>query len=261
MTREEWMLEQARQRARQPSESEVDYFTKNPGVSGMADFDSGTTILNPLSELSDEEKDSVLLNEFIRIMMRERGLEPDFDLTEKQASKFKDYGDSRSKKETVIGRILSGDPSALDVTDQQRSFAETVKSRITGDVAAPGKSGYSKRMKVGGQWGKFDWSTPPRYSPNIGSGKSPMYLFVQEDGEAYWRRLESARQGGRWEEAHHAPAEWEVMLSGDTKAIDRMWGDSLIAEAFRQAAARGLSFDEMKEFMKDYNTWRQISGD
>ena len=69
------------------------------------------------------------------------------------------------------------------------------------------------------------------------------------------------KQGGRWEEAHHAPGEWDEILKGNTKIIDRMWGDSLIAQYFHQAASRGFSFDEMKEYMKNFNTWRQISGD
>ncbi|MHA2070012.1 MAG: hypothetical protein ACXABY_37075 [Candidatus Thorarchaeota archaeon] len=140
-------------------------------------------------------------------------------------------------------------------------FMPEPDKKVSPAVATPGRSGLSKPLTVGGKRGRFDWDTAPKYSPGIGGGLSPMYLFIQDDGEAYWRRLEGDKQGGRWEEAHHAPAEWEEILAGNTQIIDRMWGQSPIAEGFYQAAHRGLSFDEMKEAMKNYNTWRQISGD
>ena len=129
-----------------------------------------------------------------------------------------------------------------------------------GLVTKPGK-GWSEPMIIGGKSGRFNWDVPPIYSEGIGRGKSPMYLFVQEDGQAFWRRLEIGKQGGRWEEAWHARAEWDEMLKGKFEAIERMWGNSEIAAALKEAAMKGMTFEEMVKFMQDYNTWRQISGD
>ena len=112
---------------REPYESEHRYFKANPHVGGMADFKTGSIVINPYSKLSDEEKKGVMINEYSRLIMRQNDLLPPFKLTPEQKEAFKDYGDDRSQRETVVGRIISGDPSALNATPEQKEFAEYIK--------------------------------------------------------------------------------------------------------------------------------------
>ena len=112
---------------RDPYESEHKYFKSNPHVGGYADFKTGSIVMNPYSKLSDEEKKGVMTNEYSRLIMRQNDLLPPFELTPEQKEAFKGYGDDRSQRETVVGRIISGDPSALNVTEEQKEFAEYVK--------------------------------------------------------------------------------------------------------------------------------------
>ncbi|MFA6509928.1 MAG: hypothetical protein WCV62_05685 [Candidatus Peribacteraceae bacterium] len=117
---------------RKPSSSENDYFAGNPGVAGMADFESNTVVLNPYSKLSDKEKNAVIRNEQARLVMKKKNLSPSFDLTPEQEKSFADYGvgDKQAIRETIVGRIISGDPSALNVTPEQKAFAETVREQL-----------------------------------------------------------------------------------------------------------------------------------
>lgn len=117
---------------RQPSDSEHEYFNRNPHVGGYADFESGTIVLNPYSKLSQDEKNAVAMNEYARLTMRNSSLQPQFDLTPRQTEAFKDYGNGNplAQRENIIGRIISNDPSALDITDEQKEFAQKVKNQM-----------------------------------------------------------------------------------------------------------------------------------
>jgi len=119
---------------REVSQDEDRWFKKNPKVGGMADFNSGTIVLNPYSTLSEPEKQAVAKNEFARLTMRQNNMVPNFELTDKQKEAFKKYGggDELAQKETIVGRIISGDPSALDVTQEQKEFASKVSSAMSG---------------------------------------------------------------------------------------------------------------------------------
>lgn len=117
--------------ARAPSEHEGEFFHKRKDVGGMADFESNTVVLNPYSNLTDEEMSGVALNERARLAMRNLGIRPNFKLTEKQKKAFKNYGSEQQKRETIVGRILSGDPSALDITKEQQDFAEQIRSVLS----------------------------------------------------------------------------------------------------------------------------------
>jgi hypothetical protein len=119
---------------RQPSQSELDYFRKNPQVGGMAAED-GRIILNPASKLSSEEKAAVAKNEAARLYMRENGVVPDFELTPEQKATFAGtaYGTPENEsalKSTIAARILSGDPSAGNVTADQKAFANDLAKRL-----------------------------------------------------------------------------------------------------------------------------------
>ena len=117
---------------REPSSTELEYYKANPHVGGMADFDSGTITINPYSSLSDIEKQAVVNNEHARLIMKKNNLIPKFDLTPEQVKSFSGYGGGNEQaiKETIIGRIISGDPSALNYTPKQKSFADTVRTYI-----------------------------------------------------------------------------------------------------------------------------------
>jgi lysozyme len=106
---------------REPHQSELDYFSQNKNVGGMATED-GKVIINPYTNLSDKEKKAVAMNEYSRLEMW-KGKRPTFELTPEQRETFKDYGSEQDIRETVVGRIVSGDPSAGNITPEQKDFA------------------------------------------------------------------------------------------------------------------------------------------
>ena len=108
---------------------EVEYFKKNPHVSGMAAED-GSVILNPNSKLSDKERKSVIQNESSRIFMKNKEHKPSFKITDQQRESFKNYGTEQDIKETIAARILSGDPSAGISTEEQQNFAKELGRKM-----------------------------------------------------------------------------------------------------------------------------------
>lgn len=108
------------------------YFNENPDVAGMA-ADDGKVILNPYSTNNSVQRQAVYQNESSRLHMREHGT-PSFDLTEKQRSfldgnSYKDASDE-DRRQTILARILSGDSSAQDATDEQRMHAEAIRNAM-----------------------------------------------------------------------------------------------------------------------------------
>lgn len=119
---------------RKPYPSELNYFKKNPKVSGMATQDN-RIILNPYSGISPEQQKSVAKNEAIRLFMRSKDYNYDFDVTPEQLSSFKntEYAkpeNMKSLKQTIISRILTNDPSAGNITPAQRKWASTILKDI-----------------------------------------------------------------------------------------------------------------------------------
>jgi len=115
---------------RDPYQSELDYFKKNPNVAGMA-ADDDSIIINPYSSLSDQEKNAVKVNEAARVHMRSKNTQqPDFELTPEQAKAFSTYGPLESQRQTIVGRILSNDPSALNVSPEQKAYADIIRSKM-----------------------------------------------------------------------------------------------------------------------------------
>jgi hypothetical protein len=108
------------------------YFKSKPDVTGMATED-GRVILNPYSKLSEQERGSVYKNEASRLHMRSNGT-PGFSLTQKQAdfldgNAYKDASDD-DRRQTILARIISGDASAQDYTDEQLSHANTIRKAM-----------------------------------------------------------------------------------------------------------------------------------
>jgi len=117
---------------RTPSKSELTWFDKNKDTSGMAAED-GKIILNPYSGLSQEQQSAVMQNEASRLWMRENNFDPKFKMTQQQLESFKGSAyelDSTSAKQSIIGRIISNDPSAGDVTPEQKAYTDWVFQRL-----------------------------------------------------------------------------------------------------------------------------------
>lgn len=103
---------------------EDEYFRNNPHVSGMAAED-GNIIFNPYSK--GVNFDSVGKNEAARLWMRENKVEPKFNLTEAQKAAFRgtEYeNDEAALKHSIMARIISGDPSAGQVTPMQQTWSD-----------------------------------------------------------------------------------------------------------------------------------------
>jgi len=107
---------------------EDEYFKANPHVAGMAAEDD-KIIMNPFSTLTDKEKSAVMMNEAARVHMRNKLIEPpNYDLTPTQAKQFESYSkDPNDVKQTIAARILSGDPSAGDVTPDQQEYVTKLR--------------------------------------------------------------------------------------------------------------------------------------
>lgn len=119
---------------RKPYGSEDEFFKKNPTVAGMAAEDD-RIILNPYSKLSASEKAAVAKNEAYRIYMRQKDVNPSFKVTQDQMSMFTGTAyakDEKSMKQTIIARILSGDPSAK-ATPEQIAEADKIRSRASNE--------------------------------------------------------------------------------------------------------------------------------
>ena len=110
-------------------DGEESYFNENPEVAGMATED-GKVILNPYSTNNEDQRNAVYLNEASRLHMKSSGT-PEFELTQKQ-NEFLDSNtyknaSAEDRRQTILARILSGDSSAQDFTDEQAQHADSVK--------------------------------------------------------------------------------------------------------------------------------------
>lgn len=136
---------------RLPYESELKYFKQNPHVSGMATEDE-KVIINPYSNLTDEQKQSVYQNESTRLHLRKKTNKPEFEITDKQKQFFKNYSDNpKDVRDTIIARIISGDESAGDVTEEQKKFASSIKKEMEKNYSTPlkYKEKYQQAKKSG----------------------------------------------------------------------------------------------------------------
>lgn len=121
---------------RDPYPGEDEYFKKNTHVTGMAADDNKITI-NPYSNISERSKALVAKNEALRLYMRENDIDPQFEVTDQQKQFFKEHGgayglpgNERHLRSTIVSRIVTGDASAQDVTDEQRRVAHTIINQM-----------------------------------------------------------------------------------------------------------------------------------
>lgn len=139
---------------REPTESEDTFFKDNPHVAGMATEDD-KVIINKYSDRTPREKEAVKRLEISRIFMKQDNIVPDFELTDKQKEFFEKaakvqkggllYKDNPvAAKQSLVSRIIVGDPSAQDVTPEQKAFAEKVKKQMDAKFQTTGGLGLSQ---------------------------------------------------------------------------------------------------------------------
>jgi hypothetical protein len=121
---------------REPTESEQEFFKSRPEVGGMMLMpDEFKYTLNPYSPLSKQEMEGVKKNELARLIMSRAGV-PEFDVTPDQQESFgkmsqgKSYGLPEEIRATILGRILSGDPTAMAYTPQQKQYADMLQTAV-----------------------------------------------------------------------------------------------------------------------------------
>jgi len=123
-----------RPRIREPFPGELKFFRSNPEVAGIATDDDAIT-LNPFSQLDEDQRSSVILNEASRLYMRKFRIAPKFQITPEQRAFFlgmqqKGVPAERADediRETIVGRILSNDPSAQNATPEQIDFTNKLR--------------------------------------------------------------------------------------------------------------------------------------
>ena len=114
---------------REPYESELTYFKKNPHVAGMATEDD-RVIFNPYSSVIPHQSDAIYKNESSRTFMKKFNRQPKYELTDDQKSRFKDYGSDSEIKSTIAARGLSGDESSGEMTSEQKHFIKRLASQM-----------------------------------------------------------------------------------------------------------------------------------
>jgi hypothetical protein len=118
---------------RRPYKSEDTYFALNPNVTGMAAED-GRIVLNPYSGLKYDQQLGVAKNEAIRLFMRENQIDPQFKVTPEQMKSFQGtaYGTNEpALRQTLVARILTGDSSAGNATEEQRKAAQSIMQQLS----------------------------------------------------------------------------------------------------------------------------------
>lgn len=119
---------------RRPYPSELDFFQKNPKVTGMATEDN-RVIINPYSTLNENEQQALVDNESARILIRTGKIKkPDFSVTKEQ-QKFLDsttYKDAseEDRRATIAARLLTGDPTAGVATKEQKAYVDMLRKMM-----------------------------------------------------------------------------------------------------------------------------------
>lgn len=154
------MAEYYGSKVRAATESERKFFRSSPHVSGYAAPDDAI-VLNPFSSLSAKEKESVARNEGLRIALRKNpDVQPRFELTPGQKDAFAKYSDDpQDIRNTILARIITGDPSA-GATPEQTAEAALLHESIL--KKTKGTNGHSdpEREKTGPS-SRFNTKLPP----------------------------------------------------------------------------------------------------
>jgi len=156
------------------------YFKENPNVGGMMTEDN-KVIINPYSNLTDNEKQAVIKNEKIRLNFKENNIVPDIDITEEQRALFKGTpyeNNEDAMKQTIVARIMTGDPSANATKEQtmvanktltqtllkEKGYTSTAIAGIMAniDVETGGTFNFQEKQRGGKGYGvfQFDFLNP-----------------------------------------------------------------------------------------------------
>jgi len=156
------------------------YFKENPNVGGMMTEDN-KVIINPYSNLTDNEKQAVIKNEKIRLNFKKNNIVPDIDITEEQRALFKGTpyeNNEDAMKQTIVARIMTGDPSANATKEQtivanktltqtllkEKGYTSTAIAGIMAniDVETGGTFSFQEKQRGGKGYGvfQFDFLNP-----------------------------------------------------------------------------------------------------
>lgn len=135
-----------------PDADTLKYFKANPTVSGMAvgaglnGYDGPRRVMvNPYAKLNPQQTKALEENERLRHYMDETKPSLDFKITPKQLKAFEgtEYGKPENidrLRETILARIITGDGSAEDFTEEQAAAA----AKIRGQFDAPAEQAPSR---------------------------------------------------------------------------------------------------------------------
>ena len=123
------------------------------------------------------------------------------------------------------------------------------------------EEGWSPPIEIAGRTGQINFDEPYTWGGTPGR----RYPFHTEEGDVYNYQLEERYQGGRWEDAHHAEADYiqyqRMPYEVRRAHLRDMWGDDdPIAGVIDAAAAGNVPFEFLRMRLEPYNTHRQISG-
>jgi hypothetical protein len=108
------------------------YFRQNPQTAGMMTEDQ-RVIINPYLP-EGINTDAVKVNEAARLFMRYGLFRPGFELTDNQKQGFKgtsyEFAPKQDQRDTIAARIVSGDPSAGNISGDQKAFADALATAL-----------------------------------------------------------------------------------------------------------------------------------
>jgi len=193
---------------REPYEEELTWFKENPTITGRAASD-GTIILNPYSGLPIEGLYGVIMNEASRLWMQQHGVVPHFDLTPEQIKSFEgtEYGKPGNEdfmKQTLIGRIISNDPSAGKYTPEQKQFADVLLGVMSGQIKPfdPEGAGYDYESAV--MAGQAPSPIDQHWSSRVGQGVNEGLLLKGRNHPTFYKTLEGEKAAGY--DVYNSPA-------------------------------------------------------
>ena len=122
---------------RDPYPSELLYYMNNRNVGGQfgggfGDLGDKTITLNPYSRLNKAQKDWVAKNEAARMWMLENQYSsPEATTAQKRSMQGTPYGINQAAlNDTMLARVMFGDPSAIEPSFMQRNASDYVYRRL-----------------------------------------------------------------------------------------------------------------------------------